>query len=98
TYTRAWTAATVGRLVDLSGDSSGVVRQLSLPSGFVILNRVVWGVSALMGRLEASGPWRPILDEYRLGSPPATPLGQAGADWRGRREGVATGGPLRSLR
>ena len=45
-------------------------------------NRVVWGVSALQGKLGASGPWRGILDEYRLGGPPATPLGEAEAAWR----------------
>ena len=29
-------------------DAGSVVRQLSLPAGFVILNRVVWGVSAAL--------------------------------------------------
>jgi predicted unusual protein kinase regulating ubiquinone biosynthesis (AarF/ABC1/UbiB family) len=86
TYTRRWTAETVGRLVDLGGETSGVVRQLSLPAGFVILNRVVWGVSALLGKLGASGPWGAILDEYRLGGPPATPLGEAEAAWRAARQ------------
>lgn len=84
-YTRQWTADTVGRVVALGGDTGSVVRQLSLPAGFVILNRVVWGVSALLGKLEASGPWRGILDEYRLGGPPATPLGEAEAAWRAAR-------------
>ncbi len=90
TFTRTWVAETVGRMVDLSGPAGVVVRQLNLPAGFVILNRVVWGVSAVMGRLGASGPWRAILDEYRLGTPPATPLGEAEAAWRAARPvGVA---------
>ena len=54
---------------------------LDMPASFVILDRVVWGVSALLGRLEAQGPWRGILDEYRTGGPPATPLGEEERAW-----------------
>jgi hypothetical protein len=48
----------------------------------VILHRVVWGVSALLGRLGATNRWRAILDEYRLGAPPATELGEIEARWQ----------------
>jgi hypothetical protein len=47
----------------------------------VILDRVVWGVSALMGRLEADNRWRGILQEYRHGGPPVTDLGELEAAW-----------------
>lgn len=93
TFTRAWVAETLARMADVGGDTAAVVRRLSLPAGFVVLNRVVWGVSALMGKLEASGPWRAIIDEYRLGTPPATALGRAEAAWRVGR----SSDPARSL-
>jgi hypothetical protein len=45
---------------------------------------VVWGISALLGRLEATNNWRGILSEYRKGTPPVTELGEAEAAWRAR--------------
>jgi hypothetical protein len=56
-----------------------------MPTSFVILDRVVWGVSALMGKLDASGPWRGMLLEYRVDGPPASPLGIADAAWWSER-------------
>ena len=53
-----------------------------MPPSFVILDRVVWGVSALLGKLGAEGPWRGILAEYRYGGPPVTELGRQDAEWR----------------
>jgi hypothetical protein len=38
-------------------------------------------VSAILGKLGASGPWRAMLLEYRTGAPPATELGEAEARW-----------------
>ena len=52
-----------------------------MPPSYVILDRVVWGMTALLGQLRAHGPWRAILAEYRKGDPPATELGRAEADW-----------------
>jgi len=43
---------------------------------------VVWGVSAILGKLEASGPWRQMLLEYRADASPATELGAAELSWR----------------
>jgi hypothetical protein len=42
----------------------------------------VWGVSAILGKLEAHGPWREMLLEYRRGAAPATELGAAELSWR----------------
>jgi hypothetical protein len=53
-----------------------------MPPSFVILDRVVWGVSAILGKLEATGPWRHMLLEYIADGPPATDLGAAEAAWR----------------
>ncbi len=85
TFTRAWTGATLAKLLDIRGPYGPVMAALDMPASFVILDRVVWGVSALLGRLEATGPWRGILDEYRSGGPPATALGEEEQGWAARR-------------
>ena len=85
TFTRAWTSETLAKLLDLRGPYGPVMAALDMPASFVILDRVVWGVSALLGRLEARGPWRGILDEYRTGAPPVTALGEEERDWAARR-------------
>ena len=59
-----------------------VIAALNMPASFVILDRVVWGVSAILGKLGATGPWRAMLLEYRIGAPPATELGAAELAWR----------------
>ena len=94
TYYRGWTGETLGRTVDINGPYADVIQKLNLPPSFVILDRVVWGVSALLGRLGASGPWRGILAEYRHGAPPVTELGRQEAAWRRRR---ADGQPSPSI-
>jgi predicted unusual protein kinase regulating ubiquinone biosynthesis (AarF/ABC1/UbiB family) len=84
-FTREFVADTVQRIADVRGPHAEVVQKLNLPASFVILDRVVWGVSALLGKLEAEGPWRGILDEYRTGAPPCTALGELDAAWRAER-------------
>ena len=44
---------------------------------------------ALLGKLEAEGPWRAILPEYREGGPPCTPLGEEDAAWWASRGAVS---------
>jgi predicted unusual protein kinase regulating ubiquinone biosynthesis (AarF/ABC1/UbiB family) len=80
-FTRDFMADTVAKIADVNGPYAPVVRKLNLPPSFVILDRVVWGVSALLGKLEVEGPWRAMLLEYRLGHEPATPLGRQDAEW-----------------
>jgi predicted unusual protein kinase regulating ubiquinone biosynthesis (AarF/ABC1/UbiB family) len=81
TFTPAFVADALAKVLDVRGPYEQVVRALNMPSSFVILDRVVWGVSSLLGRLGASGPWRDILAEYRHGGPPATELGCLDAAW-----------------
>ena len=69
TYTRPWLAAMLGKMMDISGGNLEVIRQLNVPASYVILDRVVWGMSALLARLNATGPFGGILDEYRKGAP-----------------------------
>ena len=68
-------------MFNLQGPYGDVIPNLRLPPSFVILHRVIWGVSALLGRLGATNRWRAILDEYRSGAPPATELGEVEAAW-----------------
>ncbi|MFT4864080.1 MAG: putative unusual protein kinase regulating ubiquinone biosynthesis (AarF/ABC1/UbiB family) [Ilumatobacter sp.] len=81
TFTREWMRDTLGTILDVQGPHAPVIEQLNLPPSFVILDRVVWGVSAILGKLEAHGPWRGMLLEYTNDGPPATNLGAAEAAW-----------------
>ena len=86
TFTPDFASRTLGKLLDLDGPYADVMQKLNLPPSFVILDRVVWGMTAILGRLGARNRWREILDEYRFGTPPVTALGEAEAAWavRGR--------------
>lgn len=84
-FTREFMRDTVGRITDLRGPYSDVIAACNLPSSFIVLNRVVWGVSALLAQLELDAPWRAMLLEYRLDGPPATELGEAERRWRATR-------------
>jgi len=72
---------TLGRIFDVQGPHQAVIEALNMPPSFVILDRVVWGVSAIMGKLEASGPWRAMLLEYLDDGPAASELGQDERAW-----------------
>jgi predicted unusual protein kinase regulating ubiquinone biosynthesis (AarF/ABC1/UbiB family) len=85
TFTRSYTTEALAALMDITGPYADVIRALNMPPGFVILDRVVWGVSALLGRLDARNRWRGILQEYRHDGPPATALGLLEAEWRDER-------------
>ncbi|HEX7166842.1 MAG TPA: AarF/ABC1/UbiB kinase family protein [Acidimicrobiales bacterium] len=82
TYTRDWTGKALGKIVDVQGEYSDVMQVLNMPPHYVILDRVVWGMSALLGRLGATNRFGALLAEYRKGEPPATPLGHVEAAWR----------------
>ena len=82
TYTRRWTAQALQTVVDIQGRYGKLIQVLNMPTSYVILDRVVWGVSALLGRLRATNNWRGILAEYRKDAPPCTELGRMEAAWR----------------
>jgi predicted unusual protein kinase regulating ubiquinone biosynthesis (AarF/ABC1/UbiB family) len=84
-FTRRFVSDTLSAVLDINGPYADVIRTLNMPPSFVILDRVVWGTSALLGRLGARGPWRGILLEYHRGDPPCTPLGEQDAAWRTAR-------------
>jgi predicted unusual protein kinase regulating ubiquinone biosynthesis (AarF/ABC1/UbiB family) len=82
TFTRDFMRDTVQRIADVRGPHAAVVAQLDMPPSFVMLDRVVWGVSALLGKLDVRAPWRAMLLEYRSDADPATELGIAERRWR----------------
>jgi hypothetical protein len=75
----------LGKMLDISGGNLEVIKQFNMPASYVILDRVVWGMSALLARLGATGPFGAILAEYRKDAPPATDLGRQEAAWRAAR-------------
>lgn len=88
TFTREWMRDTLARIFDVQGPHQRVIEALNMPPSFVILDRVVWGVSAILGKLEAEGPWRAMLLEYLIDGPPATAMGADETAWRhGARHG-----------
>ena len=81
TFTRDWMRDTLAVILDVQGPHAEVIEQLNMPPSFVILDRVIWGVSAILGKLDAHGPWRAMLLEYIDDAEPATDLGAAEAAW-----------------
>jgi predicted unusual protein kinase regulating ubiquinone biosynthesis (AarF/ABC1/UbiB family) len=82
TFTRQWMIDTIAKIFDVQGPHADVIEALNMPPSFVILDRVVWGVNAILGKLEAHGPFRAMLLEYVADGEPASDLGAAEAAWR----------------
>jgi predicted unusual protein kinase regulating ubiquinone biosynthesis (AarF/ABC1/UbiB family) len=67
----------VGRATD--GD---VIKWAGMPPAFLILQRINFGLLAILGRLEAAANWRRIAEElWPTDGPPSTPLGEQEAAW-----------------
>jgi predicted unusual protein kinase regulating ubiquinone biosynthesis (AarF/ABC1/UbiB family) len=81
TFTRDFVRDAMAKIIDVKGPNAEVIEKLNMPPSFVILDRVVWGVSAILGKLTVTAPWRAMLLEYRAGGDPATPLGEAERAW-----------------
>jgi predicted unusual protein kinase regulating ubiquinone biosynthesis (AarF/ABC1/UbiB family) len=82
TFSRQWMADTIGKMFDVQGPHQPVIEALNMPATFVILDLVVWGVNAILGKLDVGGPFRAMLLEYVADGEPATDLGAAEAAWR----------------
>jgi predicted unusual protein kinase regulating ubiquinone biosynthesis (AarF/ABC1/UbiB family) len=85
TFTPDYTREAMTSLLDLRGPNADVLAALDMPPGFVLLDRVVWGMSSMLGRLHARNRWRGILVEYLHGLEPATDLGREEQRWRAGR-------------
>lgn len=81
-FTRDFVKDAMATIIDVKGPHAEVIERLNMPVDFVILDRVVWGVSAILGKLGVEAPWRAMLLEYLHDGPPATPMGEAERVWR----------------
>lgn len=75
----AYKAVTQAMLPRSQFGSSALKQQM--PSAHAFSRRTEMSVCALLGSLEASGPWHDIVREWALGAPPATEMGRRIARW-----------------
>jgi hypothetical protein len=85
TYQRGDVTNALATMVNLSGPFAEVFTSFNVPAAFVMFDRMMWGLTALLCRLEGSNQWRGILSEYRKGTAPVTELGHLEAAWRAAR-------------
>jgi predicted unusual protein kinase regulating ubiquinone biosynthesis (AarF/ABC1/UbiB family) len=88
TFQRGEVTKALATMVNLGGPFAEVFTSFNIPAAFVMLDRMMWGLTALLCRLEASNSWRGILSEYRKGTAPVTELGHLEAAWRAHRARV----------
>jgi hypothetical protein len=88
TYTRQYAREALKRTFDLAGEHTEMMKWFNLPPQFVVLNRIQWGLNAVLASLDATANWRAISEELWpwTSGPPASPLGEAEAMWVRLRE------------
>jgi predicted unusual protein kinase regulating ubiquinone biosynthesis (AarF/ABC1/UbiB family) len=88
TITSEYASAVVHRFFDLR---SPVADYISVPRSYVILQRINLGLFAVLGQLSATANWRAIAEEIWpfTHGPASTPMGEAEAAWRARRQPIA---------
>jgi len=88
TITGDYASSVVRRFFDVR---SPVAEYISVPRSYVILQRINLGLFAVLGELCATGDWRAIAEEIWpfVQGPPSTPMGEAEAAWRARRQVIA---------
>lgn len=87
TITSEWASELVRKVFDQTGEHASVQRAANVPPSFVIIQRINLGLYAILGELEATADWRSISEELWpfVDGPPATPMGEAEAEWIARR-------------
>ena len=88
TITSDYASSVVRRFFDLR---SPVVGYIAVPRPYVILQRINLGLFAVLGELSATADWRAISEEIWpfVRGPAFTPMGEAEARWRVRRQAAA---------
>ncbi|PSO54752.1 MAG: hypothetical protein BRC31_01550 [Actinobacteria bacterium QS_5_72_10] len=89
TYTRDYARRVLATSLDRDSPYQPVLRKLEMPGDYLLLNRIGFGLNSVLGRLEPTANWYRIIGELWDGAPPATPLGEAEAEFFGDRPGVA---------
>ena len=87
TITGDYASSVVRRFFDVR---SPVADHISVPRPYVILQRINLGLFAVLGELSATANWRAISEEIWpfVQGPPSTPMGEAEAAWRARRQAM----------
>ncbi len=66
------------------GEIAPLHKKMNMPSDFVFVNRIQWGVYSILGQLNATANWHRIHREYLYNEAPRTRLGTADRDYRAR--------------
>ena len=81
-FTSDYAAEVISSTTDPRSRYADVLRKLNLPSDYLLLNRIQWGLNSVLARLDACNDWRAIRNEYVLAdAEPATELGELDAAW-----------------
>lgn len=74
-------------LFNVRGDHARVIAHVSLPPPFVIVQRIMLGLYAVLAQLRATADWRAVAEELWpfTDTPPSTPLGHREAAWLASR-------------
>jgi len=84
TWSPEYASATVRQTFDRN---SPIAQYATVPSSFVIIQRINLGLYASLGALRAQGNYRRIAAEIwpMTSAPPSTPIGEAEATWSAAR-------------
>ena len=83
TYTKEYAKEALKRTFDPNGQHTEMMKWFNLPPAFVVLNRIQWGLNAVLASLDATADWRSISDELWpwVDAAPSTTLGRLEQDW-----------------
>lgn len=81
TVTKEWVSEVGRKTFTFEGEFSVIRSKLSTEADFFLRDRVYWGMLGILSDLRATADWAPINNEYRIGAPPSTPMGEAEASW-----------------
>ncbi len=83
TYTNEYAREALKRTFDPNGEHTEKMKWFNLPPAFVVLNRIQWGLNAVLAGLEGTANWRAISEELWpfTDGPPSTALGELEQQW-----------------
>jgi predicted unusual protein kinase regulating ubiquinone biosynthesis (AarF/ABC1/UbiB family) len=89
TYTNEYAREALKRTFDPNGEHTEKMKWFNLPPAFVVLNRIQWGLNAVLAGLEGTANWRAISDELWpwTNGTPSTQLGVLEEQWLRSRNG-----------
>jgi hypothetical protein len=88
TITRDFVTEVMVDAADPRSEYWELMRHETVPPDFVMAQRMVGLVFAVLAQLEATANWHRISREFIYGDPPCTPLGEAEAEFFDRRAGA----------